>query len=141
MARRRASKLSAGPFQARARDVGESASLHALINILGVKSIDVAREVGLTRGRIAHFLNPAEHVPLSRRQDFIDLLRDTIRNTEEAYDRFESDNQGRELPHWKEQLLEAIPPYRDLLAVCQRILEADEALLQTELKASGAKDK
>ena len=135
MGRRRSSKLSAGPFQAGARGVGESASLHALVNILGVKSAKVAHEVGLTRGRIAHFLNPDERVPLRRRREFIDLLREAIRDTEESYDRFESRMQGRKPRLFEEEMLEAIPPFRDLLAVCQKLLEADEALLETELKA------
>ena len=49
--------------------------------------------------------------------------------------------QGREPTSLQVTLLDAIPPLQSLLAVCERILEADEALLQTELKASGAKDK
>ena len=108
MDRRRSSKLSAGPFQIGARGVGESASLHALVNILGVKSTDVAQAVGLTRGRIAHFLNPEERVPLRRRREFIDLLRDYIQDTHESYDRFESRMQGRKLRLFQEEMLEPV---------------------------------
>ena len=138
MGSRQTDNLRAGPFGFQSEDVGESASLYALVRIIGISSADVAREVGLTRGRIAHFLHPHEHVPLKRRRQFIDMLRARIQGYDETYVRFESGIQPGKETNFEAKMLDMLAAYRNVLLACQALADMDEALLRTESEGPDA---
>ncbi len=49
-------------------------ALHALVGILGVSHGRVAKELGLTRGRMSHYLTEIDPIPYDRRKGIADIL-------------------------------------------------------------------
>ena len=100
-----------------------SLSLHALVNVLGISISDVARCVGLTRARIGHFLNLGSPVPMRRRIEFNNILREALRNYEDSIEYFESGRCGPDMA--SDVLPGGLDAAKAVLKVCSELLEKD----------------
>ncbi len=94
--------------------------LHTLIYVAGVSKADLARETGLTRGRIGHYLNLDEPVPEDREQQFFEILCGMMEVFEETLERIDQDQEF----FLEEMHLvpEAVPVAREIVKVCHNVL-------------------
>ena len=121
--------LGGARFGEQALYISNSRSLHALVNILGIASADVARQVGLSRGRITHYTNALQPVPAERRRELVSMLRDVLEAYEDSINHFMPDGRKGKPRKDGEHLPEMLPVLQAMITVCRKMADADEVEL------------
>ncbi len=97
------------------------AVLHALIYVAGVSKAETAKMIGVTRGRIGHYVNGDEPVPEDRERQIYETLRDITEANEKGLDRLKGD------PLF---FNEAAPVAFEMVKACRKVLDTYEAAHQ-----------
>ena len=97
------------------------AVLHALIYVAGVSKAETAKMIGVTRGRIGHYVNGDEPVPEDRERQIYETLRDITEANEKGLARLKGD------PLF---FNEAAPVAFEMVKACRKVLDTYEAAHQ-----------
>ena len=132
---------------AEARDLGHSAAgdaifmshcnpaLHALVGILRISPRQVALQLGITPGRMSHYINKVDPIPYERRKSIVDLLAIALDALGEniAFARLKA--KGGEWP--TEPYTEGCIGFSEAqLIECHRLLRLEQKALEAEAAAA-----
>ena len=105
-------------------------ALHALVGILRISPRQVALQLGITPGRMSHYLNGLDPIPYDRRQSTTDLLSIILDALQESLEFAKAEAK-------KGKLKEAVgAPYTQAsIAVAEAIMKDCRRLMELERKA------